>query len=189
MDNSRKTPLASTLPGFARTLIEKGEELDGYALPCHVISVDGSIVTIAFDIQTAKTLNQVTIPVLFPEYIRLPIRVGDRGVTIPFDAYLGPSSGQGGSVATLLKPGNLGGLAFLPIGNANWFAVDGDNLVLYSEENCLVQITPTGVQVTGSDGGLSTVGPLAAGNGASGTFTSADGKTITVVSGIITSIA
>jgi len=38
-------------------------------------------------------------------------------------------------------------------------------------------------------GGVEVIGSLAAGNGASGTFTTADGKTVTVVKGIITAIS
>ena len=44
----------------------------GYALPCRVVSVSGSIVTVAFEIQDdTLTLPQVTIPKAESQWIRL----------------------------------------------------------------------------------------------------------------------
>lgn len=187
--NHLKTPLFTSLNKFADKKIRDAIQQTGHALPCKVVSRVGQIVTVSFEVATDKTLPQVTIPILGSEYIRLPIRAGCMGVTFPADARLGAISGLGGLAARLGdNPGNLTALVFMPVGNANWSAVADDALVLYSDPNCQVAVTPSGVQVTGSGGKLSTTHELEAGNGATGTFTSQDGKTIQVVKGIVTSI-
>jgi hypothetical protein len=187
--NHLKTPLFLSLNKFASKKIAAAMAANGMQLPCSVVSVQGSIVTVGFDVQTDATLPQITIPVFGSEYIRLPIQPGCKGVTLAMDVRLGALSGLGGAAPKLGdKPGNLSALVFMPVGNKNWFAVNGANLVLYAGPNCLLQITPTGVTVTGSAGKLSTAQALEAGNGATGTFTSQDGKTITVTKGIVTNI-
>lgn len=137
------------------------------SLPCHVVAVDGAIVTVSFDVQTDKTLPRVTIPILGSEYVRLPIQAGDdgtKGMVVPADAYLGAISGLGGSTVTLLQPGNLGALAFIPIGNKNWFSVDGNVLVMYGPNGVTLRdkagnttIDLTGASVTVTRGGVSMV--------------------------------
>src|ERR1700761_5731268 len=88
----------------------------GKALPCRVVAVNGAIVTVAFEVDTAPyTLPQITIPKAESPWIRMPTQVGDLGVTVPADAYLGAVSGLGGGVAKLFGRGNLSSLVFLPV--------------------------------------------------------------------------
>lgn len=186
---------------MARAQIDKALELNGFSLPCHVETVDGAIVTVSFDVKTDDTLPQVTIPILWPEYIRLPIQGGSngtKGVVIPFDAYLGPSCGLGGSTVSMLQPGNLGALGFLPIGNKNWSSVDPQAVTIYGpngvvlrdqDSNCVVTLSPTGVVIGGTNGDLATTGNLSAGNGITCTFTTPTGQTVTVQNGIVTNLA
>lgn len=156
-NNSLKTPFAATLPTFARGQIDQASELDGMALPCHVVSVSGAIVTVAFDIQTDFTLPQAEMAILGAEYVRLPVQIGCKGLAIPADAYLGAVTGLGGSTTPFLQPGNLGALAFLPIGNKNFSTVDGNVLVMYgpngvtlrdANSNTTIVLTTTAATVT-----------------------------------------
>lgn len=196
--NSLKTPLAATLPKFTRNQIDQSDQLDGMILPCHVVSVAGPIVTVAFDIQTEFTLPQVTMAILGSEYIRLPIQVGCKGIAISADAYLGAVTGLGGSTTPFLQPGNLGALAFIPIGNKNFSTVDGNAVVIYGPNgvvlrdqgaDCVMTLTPAGIAVTGTNGDLSVSGNLSAGNGITCTFTTVTGQTVTVQNGIVTNLA
>jgi GpV Apex motif len=52
-------------------------------------------------------------------------------MTVAASAYLGGVSGQGGGVATMIPPGNLTALAFLPLGNVSFFTVNGQILTMY----------------------------------------------------------
>ncbi|MDE2104415.1 MAG: hypothetical protein KGL39_44665, partial [Patescibacteria group bacterium] len=104
---------------FNRNAIRRAQEAiqsTGNALPCHVVKVSGSIVTVAFDVNaTPWTLPQVTIPKAESSWIRMPTQVGDKGVTMPADAYLGPTAGFSTGVSDLTQPGNLSALVFVPV--------------------------------------------------------------------------
>lgn len=100
----------------------------GRALPCSVIAVDGSIVRVKFEAQRTLdattnppkmlTLPPITLPKAESQWLRAPTQVGDFGITVPADTYLGGVSGLGGGVADLsLDYGNLTTLVWVPIGN------------------------------------------------------------------------
>ncbi|WP_309601114.1 hypothetical protein [Burkholderia multivorans] len=74
--------------------------------------------TVEFEVQGTWTLPPVTIPKAESPWIRMPTQVGDKGVTMPADAYLGGISGLGGGTADARTPGNLSALVFLPVSNA-----------------------------------------------------------------------
>lgn len=198
--NAQKTPFARSLNVAAERRAREAIQLLGKALPASVVSVNGSIVTVSFQVNSAPwTLPQITCSLFGPEYIRYPIQPGCSGVVFPADCSLGGVNGLGSGTASVFnKPANLSALVFFPIGNANWPPPDDpDALCEYapngliardSDSNCILKVTPTGASITGPQGSLSTSGSLSAGNGASGTFTSADGKTVTVLKGIVTSI-
>lgn len=131
----------------------------GQALPCSVVAVNGSIVTVKFEVNAKPwTLPQITIPKAESPWVRSPTQVGDKGLTMPADAYLGGMSGLGGGVATMAKPGNLSALVFVPISNKNSPPID-----------------PTAAQIEGPNGVISrtTTGTT------SEVVTSATGTTIT----------
>lgn len=108
---------------FNKNAIRRAQEAiqsTGNALPCHVVSVSGAIVTVDFDVNAAPwTLPQITIPKAESQWIRMPTQVGDKGWTVPADAYLGPSVGFTNGVADLTQPGNLSALVFVPLSNKN----------------------------------------------------------------------
>lgn len=63
----------------------------------------------------------------------------------------------------------------------------GKSALINAINECVIQIDGTPI-VTITPGGVTTVGNLVAGNGATGTFTDATGKVITVQDGIVTNI-
>ena len=101
-NNAQKTPYARAINQFAEQKVLDAIQTLGKALPCHVVAIAGSIVTVQFDItNTPFTLPNVTCPMFGPEYIRYPTQVGDLGVVISADCYIGGVSGLGGGVAEL----------------------------------------------------------------------------------------
>lgn len=156
-DNHLKTPLAASLDRHAANRINDYLQITGKSLPCTVVSADGGIVTVNFEISSSFTLPRVTVPVASSEYIRLPIQPGMKGFVVPADARLGAMSGLGSSTATLAQPGNLAALVFVPIGNKNWSSVDGNVLVMYGPDGVTIRdqasnttfvLTASGVTVT-----------------------------------------
>lgn len=137
----------------------------GRALPCRVTAVDGSIVTVAFEIQSStRTLPPVTIPKMESQWFREPTQVGDFGMTVPADAYLGGVSGLGGGTATLRPMPNLSALAWRPIASKSFSSVDpnaalvcGPNGAVIRDEGSTAVITLIPGQITLAAGGVSAV--------------------------------
>ena len=156
-DNSQKTPLARTLNRFAeQKVLDRVQQL-GKSLPCHVVSVRGAIVTVAFDVTGPFTLPNVTVPLFGPEYVRYPIKAGDRGVVLAADAYLGGVSGLGGGTADLTQRANLATLVFLPIANASWFTVDPNAVTVYGPDGVVLQTQDGSVKLIVNAAGVSVV--------------------------------
>lgn len=160
MDNSKKTPVHSTLPGAIRKRVDDALQLTGKALPCSVVSVDGAIVTVKFELTTTFTLPNVTVPIVGAEYIRYPIQAGCKGVVFAADARLGGVSGLGGGTADLSQPSNLTALVFLPISNTAWSTVDPNAVTIYGPNGVVLRdsnsdttfvLTPNGLVVTGQN--------------------------------------
>lgn len=125
--NARKTPLGLSLNQFASRKIADAIAQLGGELPCKVVAVAGQIVTVSFEVNAAPfTLPQVSMPIATWVYDWIPVQVGDRGMTVSSDVYLGGVSGLGGGVADLSRPGNLAALVFVPIANAAWLPPGGD---------------------------------------------------------------
>ena len=138
---------------FAAQTRADGLQMSGQALPCHVVARDGAIVTVAFDITAEYTLPTVTCPILESAYVKLPVQVGDRGITIPASISISQASGLGGDAPpSLVQPGNLSALVFVPIGNSGWSNPD-PNAVIVSGPNGAVIKTVDGtatIVVSGS---------------------------------------
>lgn len=114
----------------------------GRALPCRVVKVAGSIVTVAFEVNAAPyTLKNITIPKAEGPWIRMPTQVGDKGITTPADAYLSGISGLGGGVANLTKPGNFSALVFVPVSNANSPPIDPDAAQVEGPNGAIIRTT------------------------------------------------
>lgn len=196
-DDHLKTPLGKALNRFAEGKVADAIQLTGKALPCSVKAVVSSgIVTVNFEVNTTPfTLPQVTIPVLYSEYVRYPIKAGDKGACVPFDARLGGLSGLGAGTPGLSPPANLSALGFLFLGSSAWSVTDDPQaVVVYGPNGAIIRTTAKNVvlQVGSGDanltGSLNVTGNVTVGNGASGTFTSVEGLVITVQDGIVTNI-
>ena len=155
MTAAQKTPLASTLNNFTEKKIEDFQQAQGQFLPCSVVAVNGSIVTVNFEVLSGiLTLPQVTCPIAESEYTRLPIQVGDKGICIAASTRLGGITGLGLGLAPLDNPSNLGGLVFMPIGNKNWFSVNGQYLVLYGIDGVEITTKQQDVKLTLNHSGI-----------------------------------
>jgi hypothetical protein len=172
MSNEQKTPLARTLPLFVgQTAL--GEILKaGLALPGHVLSVTGQIVTVAFDV-TGLSLPQVTMPVAGSVYVQLPIQAGDKGVALPASVFLGGVSGLGTGTADIaVQEGNLSSLIWVPVSNTAWdsgaptsvvIAGPGGVILKNTAGTTIATLTGTTITLSGQDtvtvevGGVSVV--------------------------------
>jgi hypothetical protein len=154
MSNEQKISFAQSQNQFATKKAQEQIQQIGKALPCTVVSVRGAIVRVNFEINSTYTLPQVTCPLAGAEYIRYPIKAGDKGFVIAADANLGQMSGLGGGVADLTTPANLSALVFVPFGNSGWTDADPDAVTIYAPNgvvlrdtfsNALVVVTPTAI--------------------------------------------
>ena len=114
MDNYDKLWLQDGLNRVAVTRALQAIENTGYCLPCRVVSVQGAIVTVAFEVN-ADALPQVTIPKAESPWIRMPTQVGDFGLAVPATVSLGAISGLGTGTPDLARTGNLSALLFVPV--------------------------------------------------------------------------
>ena len=140
-NNAQKIPFQGALNRFAEKKVLNAIHQLGQVLTCSVTDVQGSIVTVKFELDSVPfTLPSVTVPVFGPEYIRYPIQVGDKGIVLAADVRLGGITGLGSGNAGLTPPANLTALVFLPIANANWDPPDDpDKLELYGPQGVIIK--------------------------------------------------
>lgn len=148
MDFSKRLPVAQNLATAIDWRVKTLTQLQGWELPCTVVAVDDSkgFVTVNFEVQnTPFTIPRITIPVVGWEYIRLPIQVGDRGITRKIDVEITSISGQGSTPPNISDAGNLTGvLAFAPIMNKEFVNSDDPNAVLIYGPNGVILRTVDG---------------------------------------------
>ena len=115
----------------------------GYSLPCKVVGRSGSIVRVAFEVDsTPWTLPQITIPKSESPWIRMPTQIGDSGFTMPLDVYHGVISGLGGGIPKIgVTPGNLSALVFFPCSNSNSPPSDPDAAINQGPNGAIMQTT------------------------------------------------
>ena len=158
MSIEQKVPFAVSISNLIQNKLGENEQAFGFQLPCRVIAVNGAIVTVNFEIDTGGefTFPPVVCPIAQSTYIRLPVQVGDLGMCIAANARLGGVTGLGQGLAPLGLPFNLGALVYVPIGNADWSAVDPNAVNINApngvvlrdtNNNCTVTLTPSGVTV------------------------------------------
>lgn len=187
--NAQKTHYSRTINRFAEQKVLDAIQITGKSIPCRVVSVSGSIVTVAFLLSGPFTLPNVTCPMFGPEYIRYPTQVDDLGVVMSADYYIGCVSGLGGgTTADLAQRANLSTLIFFPIANSGWSATDNPNaVVIYGPDGVIMRPTDNSNKLTVDKTNVRTSGVLQAGNGATGSVT-ISGHTITASHGIVTVI-
>jgi hypothetical protein len=121
-DNYQTLWLQQNLNALATNRALQEIERIGRALPCKVTAVDGSIVTVTFEVANAPwTLPPLTLPKAESQWLRAPTQVGDFGLTLPADTFLGGISGLGSGVADLtVDYGNMSALVWVPVGSVNF---------------------------------------------------------------------
>lgn len=149
MSISLKKPFNVSMTRYGQQILEDVQKTMGQALPCHVVARNGAIVTVAFDVQPPEgvVLPQVKCPILESVYLKLPIKVGDIGVTIPVGANIAPAAGLGGKAAPfMVTPLNMSSLIFVPIGNLGWSNPDGTATIVTSQNgSSVVTIGDSGI--------------------------------------------
>ncbi|WP_336240435.1 phage baseplate protein [Citrobacter werkmanii] len=140
MSESQKFPFIHAMMNIVHSSNEDAAALRGRALPCHVVSADGPIVTVQFDILPGGVqFPEITIPVAGFEYVRYPIQPGDKGVTIPADLSLRGVSGLGVGMADGALPPSMTALFFMPLGNKNWQSEDPNKVTVYGPEGVMIK--------------------------------------------------
>ena len=144
MTISTKKQLARTLPRVVVGAVKDGQQLSGQEWPCHVVAVDGAIVTVEFDVNVGdSTPPQVICPVAESRYVRLPVQIGDTGYVASASARLGGVTDLGAGLAPLTLPSNLGALVFVPLGRKSWNTIDANAVVIQA---------PNGSKILTDDG-------------------------------------
>lgn len=165
-DNAQKNWLPDTLNRFGQKKAWEAIQQLGKALPASIASVlrpGVPVVQVKFELVAAPfTIPNVTCPVFGPQWIRMPLQVGMKGVVFPIDTYLGGVSGIGGGDAQLgVTPGNLSSLVFFPIGNANWEASEAPtSVVIYGPDGVIIRNVAKTISMTLSDTGIVFKGPV-----------------------------
>ncbi|HHL2710439.1 TPA: phage baseplate protein [Yersinia enterocolitica] len=140
MSDSQKFPFVRAMANMVNTIAQDNAAIRGQALPCHVVAVQGQIVTIQFEIlPDGVQYPQITIPIATFAYIRYPIQVGDKGVTVPADVSLRGVSGLGAGMASPSLYPSLTPLFFVPIANSKWSDDEPDKLVLYGPDGAIMK--------------------------------------------------
>jgi len=137
-DDYQQLWIQRNLNTLAATRAAEAIESTGRALPCQVTAVNGSIVTVKFEVTvpyvmpdgtaSTYTLPPLTLPKAESQWMRAPTQVGDFGMTVPADTFLGGISGLGAGVADLgVDYGNLTTLVFVPVAAAGFSAAPDPN--------------------------------------------------------------
>lgn len=149
MSNGQKFPFLKALNNAIHTASEDRAAIEGRSLPCHVVGVDGQIVTVQFDMLPDGTqYPQVTIPIATFEYIRYPVQIGDKGVTVAADVSLRGISGLGTGIASRALTLSLVPLFFVPLSNAGWTKEDPDKIVLYGPDGAILKTADGASSIT-----------------------------------------
>lgn len=140
MSEAQKFPFLTALNNTIQQGASNRAAVNGRSLPCHVVEVSGQIVTVQFDmLPDGVKYPQVTIPIATFPYIRYPIQIGDKGVTVAADVSLRGVSGLGAGIADRSFSFSLVPLFFVPLSNAGWTKEDPDKLVLYGPDGAILK--------------------------------------------------
>jgi GpV Apex motif len=162
MANEQRTPIVDTLPVLVERAVATAIRKQGRAWPCRVTQVSGQIVTVNFLVQNSGwTIPTVQMPIATSVYDWLPVQVGDLGVTMPADVYIGGISGLGvGGTANTAQRANLATLVFVPVSNSAWTVqapanvnqrvVQGPQGVVLQDTGgkCVFDLTEDGITIT-----------------------------------------
>ncbi|GLQ45669.1 hypothetical protein GCM10007862_07200 [Dyella lipolytica] len=154
-NNASKLWLQKSLNDLAINRAQQAIQNTGRALPCRVVAVNGSIVTVAFEVNSAPwTLPQITIPKAESQWVRMPTQVGDFGLTIPGDVSLAAVTGMGMGIASMVRRGNLSTLVFLPLSNKNLPPIDPNAAQIEGPNGAIIRTTSGSASLTVNDDGI-----------------------------------
>ncbi|KHN59915.1 phage baseplate protein [Aeromonas hydrophila] len=149
MSGAQKTPFVKGLMNAIQTQTNDRVAVQGRSLPCHVVAVQGQIVTVQFDMLPDGTIYpEVRIPVATFPYIRCPIQIGDKGVTVAADVSLRGVSGLGTGMATSSLTFSLTPIFFVPLSNNGWSEEDPNKIVLYGPDGAILKTEDGASSVT-----------------------------------------
>lgn len=160
-DNFAKLWLQKAQNQLAINRAAQEVQKQGRALPCRVTKVSGQIVTVEFEMDTSPwTLQPISIPKDESPWIIESTQVGDMGVTMPSDVYLGGISGLGGGTASFSRRGNLSALVFVPVGNTSTTPIDPNATQVQGPNGVITRTTAgtTSQVVTNTSGTTVTFG-------------------------------
>lgn len=131
-DNAQKTPFGRSMQRFVGQVSKLATHITGKSLPATIVETDNGGMTVNYELtgDPKPHAPRVPMPVLGSRYVREPFQVGEPGMTVSADAYMGGMSGRGGGTADLTQRGNLATSAWAAVGNTSWPTVDKDTLVL-----------------------------------------------------------
>ncbi|MGL5386629.1 MAG: phage baseplate protein [Serratia sp. (in: enterobacteria)] len=142
MSNSQKISPLKTLAEFSQGAARDNTSILGKVLPCHVVKVEGAIITVKFDVLPGDfNIPEVKIPLSGAEYIRYPIQVGDKGIALAASVSIRDVSGLGVGLPDMSTPPSLTALVFHPISNVDWIAFDPDQVTIHGPKGVLLQTT------------------------------------------------
>ncbi|MBE1159630.1 hypothetical protein [Dyella acidiphila] len=154
-NNSTKLSLQRSLNSLAIGRAQQAIQNTGRALPCSVVAVSGSLVTVKFEVDsTPWTLPQITIPKAESQWVRMPTQVGDIGLTIPGDVSLAGVTGMGTGIANMAFHGNLSTLVFLPLSNKNSPPIDQNAAQIEGPNGAIIRTTSGNASLTVNDDGI-----------------------------------
>ena len=135
-----KIPIPRALNDFSARKIAEALQQGGKTLPATVQSYDGKqTVIVSFDVVSGFTLPHVQCQVAMSNYIRLPLRKGDKGICLPSDAFISSLAGNAPGAANLTNPANLSALTFLPISAKAFSDEDPEKVVIVCDKGATIK--------------------------------------------------
>lgn len=152
-DNAQKQWMQKNLGNYVNNKTGAADQQTPKTMPCTVVSVEKSMVTVKFETQGNFTLPQMTIPVAMSDYARIPTQKGDKGYAVPNDFYMGGQSGQGGGTANYIRRGNLSTLCFHHVSNTDFSDVDYNAYTIQGPNGVVLQSKDKSTTFTLTPGG------------------------------------
>lgn len=148
----------TNLANAVRRIVTLMMNENGRSMPCVVKSVAGQIVTVEFNpVDTAPfTLSPVECPKAESPWGYQPTQPGDTGVVIPTDVHIGPISGLGSGIPSILdSPGAFGSLLFVPVGKKGFAPLDANAQQIQGPNGAILRTTQgTESQATVNSSGI-----------------------------------
>jgi hypothetical protein len=139
MSSAQKLSFQVALGQIARNGAEKSIGLLGKGLPASIVSVNGGIAKIKFEVLSDYNMPQIEVPIAGSEYARAPLKAGDKGIVLSCDTSIAGVCGLSTDTSDLSAAPNLSALTFFPIGNKNWQSVDPDMYVITGRSDVMLR--------------------------------------------------